>query len=707
LASSRSAQWLTPLLLVGLAATRWSPVAAPAMLIVLAYLPGRAVVSAWRVAAGWDVAGRTVLALAFSLAVVPVVLNPVWHWTHEAWPLLGAALPAVYVPLAWASWTQRRPATPHVETPMFESRPAKVAAAAIAAVVAFATIGTYWPSELFGYPAPSLIHDFIKHHAVLFSMQRSPLPLGNPFYALGADGPVYYYHFFYLIPATVRQVCSGVSIELAFGLQAALVALASTGIMYLIVKRFAGGDGPATLAALLITLVGELDVVPLVLQHKLVVTLDAWSDPVARIDNLLTQMVWTPQNVQGLLVGLVGVYALSLRGASRGWIIMGPLLIASLVGSSVWVALAFLPALVVYVLLDAALRYREDSDRVKHLIAAGLCAVLALVISAPLLAGYVEMSQRHGQSLTLDWPHATHALLGRFLPAGLLANLADLPWFLAVEFGPLLVFPLLAPREAWRRAWRDDGLRLLLIAALVALIGFVTVRSRFTYNDFGQKIIQAAQAAGVVLGACVLSSGRGAVWWRNPLGWRLRGGLAKSRRKWTRAVVIALLLAGLPVGLYQSPLAAVRRYATASGPLAVVSHNVGTMAAREAAADRFLRYELPADAVVQADCQSPQRLRLLQIARRQIGVMVLEQDTMVFMPHDPLEYQKTYEDVRATLANQRDASASRDVLKRAGVTHVFVGVVERETWAALSKFEDTRFFTRVFEKDGCAVYEVR
>jgi len=40
--------------------------------------------------------------------------------------------------------------------------------------------------------------------------------------------------------------------------------------------------------------------------------------------------------------------------------------------------------------------------------------------------------------------------------AGILANLLDLPWVLAIELGPLLLLPLLLPGRVCRRAWRDE-----------------------------------------------------------------------------------------------------------------------------------------------------------------------------------------------------------------------------------------------------------
>src|SRR5262249_21367594 len=133
---------------------------------------------------------------------------------------------------------------------------------AAATIVVFATVGAYWPTQGAHGLSPAIIHDFIKHHAVLLSLERRPLPLGNPFFADQATEPIYYYHFFYLIPATVRAAAPGLSIELAFGVQAALVALSLAGTATLLVKRVTGSAACATLAFLLTTVIGGLDIVP-------------------------------------------------------------------------------------------------------------------------------------------------------------------------------------------------------------------------------------------------------------------------------------------------------------------------------------------------------------------------------------------------------------------------------------------------------------
>ena len=172
------------------------------------------------------------------------------------------------------------------------------------------------------------------------------------------------------------------------------------------------------------------------------------------------------------------------------------------------------------------------------------------------------------------------------------------------------------------------------------------------------------------------------------------------------AFVAVLLLLGLPVGLYQSPLAAIRRHITKDSPLRVFAHPLASRAAEEAAAGRLLRHGLPADAVIQAHWGT-ERLELAQIARKQIGVTVLEQDTMVFFPTDAAAHRQALQAIEKTLAHPTSAARCHQTLRQHGITHVFVGTIEREHWQGFEKFTDQRYFECVLEDNETAVYALR
>ncbi len=718
---------LIPALLAAVAAFAPAPFAAAAMLVLLNVLPGRFVIELAGLAREWDRAGRWALSLVVSLSLMPLALNLCWCYTRAPVPLMVATTVLLTVLAAAAVAVQRRGTPASQPRAMFSSGGGRVWFAGLVVLLACATMLPYWPAEVRGHPAPAVIHDYIKHHAVLFSLERGPLPLHNPFYAAGPDDPVFYYHFFYLAPATLRAVVPAVSIDLAFGAQAAAVAIGVAALAWLFVRRLTGGEGPALLAALLSTAIGGLDVIGDLARGRLVITLDAWADPIVRLHNLLTQMVWTPQNMLGLLIILLGAYLLSVRGAWRGWFVLGPLLATSLVGSSVWVAFSGLLAVGLYVVIEAWARRNTPEAGLRYLGSALGIGLLSLSMSLPLLVGYAEMSRRHHKGLTLDWPRPDDALLGRLVEPGVLANLLDLPWRLLVEFGPLVVLPVLLPGRIWRRLWLDPGMRFLLLAAMLAIGGWVTVRSYFTYNDFGQKVMLVAFAAGALAAACVAEAEPLRVAWRNPLGLSfVPDGPLASRPRLRRSLIVGVLACGSAVGLYETPLNSMRRFAPTHGPLARLSHPWLMRAEAEGGALAYMRHALPADAVVQANW-GKDRVDLQQLIDRRIGVMVLEADTEVFMPIDPVRHQATIDLLEAVLhygvASVEDiprsgASATGQprraaaalcwhVLRDLNITHVFVGTVERRLWRNADVLKDPRWFRCVYRDDQTAVYALR
>ncbi len=675
--------------------------------LLLAILPGMHILRTMRIGQQWDLTGRFVLGTAVSLAVVPVVLNLLWHITNDGGVLLGvwAVLLGAAV-LLWAG--EPRLGSGLLRSAgcyccldgrrFFEHRATKWFALFVSLVVMLATIGSYWPTELPGFPVPSSIHDFIKHHAVLDSLSRQPLPLGNVFYADGAAGPTYYYHFFYLVPATLHA-WSGADNELCFGIASCLGALSLTGLVYMTVKRLKGGEAPATLAVALVTVVGALDVFPLAVdilvgRRGMVVTLDAWADNVYRIHSFLNQMMWTPQNVQGVLVTMVGVTLLSHYGLWRGWFIWGPMLGASLIGSSVWVALGVMPAVAVWSVLRLVELRHDRRAAVRLLFALMVVAELMLLCAAPSVYGYLETSARHGKSLTMLWTPRTWAFFGQLTGPGIPANILDLPITLTFELGGKVLFLFGVGAVIWRRAWHDLGLRLLWICSIVAIIGSVTIRSHFYYNDFGQKVMMLPMAFGAVLGACILDSDSGTRRWWNPLGWRLDSGHIQRHRRLVSWLVGLVIVAGLPMGFYEVPLTAARRYI-----------EVRHVPVDERAALCFMRHQLPPEAVVQADWRK-KRATLAQTIRRQIGVMADQDDILVFRPADWEAYQQAVADVERALQETESSAEAHSLLASHGITHVYVGAIERKLWKHLEKLDDRSRFQPLFEAGAHCIYEL-
>lgn len=675
-------------------------VAAPMLAILLGYFPGYILLRGLRLASIWTAGGRVVLSVALSLVVTPILLDVLWRVPLAS--QLRVIIAAIVIQ-AFSLWVLRRDsvnANVPEPLPMFESRSTRVITGCVALTVLAATIGPYWPRRIGDWIAPCAIHDFIKHHAVMSSIARSGLPLDGPFFAAGESGPVYYYHYFYLIPATIRSVASGVSIELAFALQSAAVALSLAGLVYCVVKRISRSDAKATLAMLLATVIGGLDVVMLVVMRLPVVTIDAWADHTVRIHNLLNQIMWSPQNVQGLLVGLTGAYVLRCKGWWRGWWWCGPLFCLALIGASVWVAIPLVVGLVAYVLTKIV---SQRGTRFRCLMQAAGVGALCILVCWPTIRGYMMMSQRLGQSLTTDWPHQSNAVLGRLVAPGLLANVLDLPWIVLVEFGALIVFPILVTRRWWNTILADPGLRLLAYSAAASVLGFVLVRSHFDYNDFGQKGMMVALLFGAVVGGFSVTGGRVSRW--NPTGWRLERDLSPRMRTTVRAIVGLCVVCGLAVAVFEAPLTAVRRYIDPDSRWARLAAEDADIAKTERDAYLWMDQNISPGDVLQADW-SRRRLPLAQLSGAKIGVTELERDTKVFCPPDPAEHDRVLKRLVIEIETGESSQSLHKLLDRMHISHVFIGQIERANWPRLNRFDDPDLYQPVYQDQAVTIYQI-
>jgi hypothetical protein len=662
--------------------------------LLLLYWPGRFLVRLSGAEIFTGSAGRCVLSAVLSLAVSPPALDLIWRLTHRAWVVLGLWWMILCGLALWAGRRKLPACRDRKARPLFEHRATRKFALLLGTWLACCLVFTYWPDHRAGFPVPANPHDYVKHHAVLYSLQSGGLPLGNPFCADAADQPYYYYHYFYLLPATARLwAAGGLGIAAAFSFFGAATALACVALVYMLTKRLTGGDAPAAFAALTASLVGGWDVIPLALQHKAVITLDAWADVPFRIHNLYTNFAWCPQHVHGLVVVLSAVLLLSAAPRARWWLVIGPILAASLAGTTVYLAFAVLGGLGLYAALDLLETKPPTTTRRRRLGAWLLVGLGGALLMAPQLSGYWEMSARYGDNLTTTWPRNSFALLGKLVSPGPLANLLDLPIMLLLEFGARFLACVLVGRAIYRRLWSDPGARLLMISSLVGLALFVVVRSGVHRFDYGFKIaLFPLKALSAVLCGCLLGTATAPARVWNPLGWRLRDDYRGRLRKAIGGLLVVAVLGGLPVGLYEAPLAAAHRFVRPPDSWSA-----------EKQAYRYVREQLPDEAVVQS-YTGASRARLVQLASRQWGVLdPADSDVGVWRPPRAALLGNALRDVNQAAQTASPSEAYR-LFQAHGITHVFVGLEERKHWAHLDKFDHARYFKPVFRDENTAVY---
>jgi hypothetical protein len=460
--------------------------------------------------------------------------------------------------------------------------------------------------------------------------------------------------------------------------------MAFIAMTFLLAREFfgAGGDRSAWLAAACVSVIGGWDIVPVVTRmaggRPMVITLDAWSLFPWRIHNLMTQFMWCPQHIAAALAVILAARWLRRAPWSVGWIWMAPLLAASVFGSSVHLAMTVFAAAAIYVLLQLG-SGRGDKPRMARLLAGVLgMAILGIILMGYQAWGYSQMSQRIPGGLTIQWPRFEYAFFGRLVAPGAAANFLDAPWILLIDFGLPLAACLLVTGAFWRSVWRDDGLRFLLLAGILGVVAVFSVRSNHSPFDYSFRIavmpaqVMAAVFAGALFRAAFVRP------------WIARGA----------GLMIAVgVVLGLPVGLYEAPMMAVRTFLLAPAGLG------------DKGAIRYLHERTPEAAVIQGD--PVQREGLPQLTDREIGVTDCENSHVrVFYPKDMAKMREIQAGVQEAFKTGSPLAA-HERLSRAGVEYVLAGTVERRLYGEMRQFDDDGRFECVYRDDQARVYHVR
>ena len=647
----------------------------PAGLVLLLFLPGVYVLHCCQPA---DAApGRNWLAIPTSLIVMGLALSWVWQWSNDKNVLLVTIIAVNGILLFAATLFTRERSRPQ---PMFDSSAQQWLLSALVLWFGVGVFLCYWLPSLRGVIHP--VGDYVKHHAICLSLDRSPLPLHNMFFAVQADIPCYYYEQFYLFPATLRILAERtISIPFAFGLIAGIVASTFIAMVYLIGRHVLGAAKGALLASACAGFVGGWDAIPTVIAalsgKGMTVVLDAWCPVAWRIHNLSNNFFWSPQHIAAALMFLLCCHLLQIGNGRRWWIVMAPLAATSIFGTAVYHAITTFCAAAIFVLLEwHRTPAATGTTRTRLLSSVALIGLAGIVLMAPRALHYMEMNARYEGGLTLQWDRFPLAFLGRTVQPGPLANWLDAPWVLLVDFGLGALACLLIARQAWSRLWQNDGTRLLLIAGIIGLVSMWVVRSNVNRFDYSFRL--ASTFTMVIAALCV--------------GFLLQPDMLRNwARPIRRPVLILGIVLGLPVGLYEAPLMAVRTLIRAH------PEQVDNQALR------FVREHTPPDAVVQ---RLPSAMaKSVQLTDRRAGAAELSNSHVnVFRPPDSRRSQKAYLGIREAFETA-SGQAAYETLRAWNVTHVLVGFAELKKYDSFPQFDDTRF-EKVYDDDKARVYRL-
>lgn len=440
---------------------------------------------------------RMGLSLLVAFASLPVLLD-----------LVGRLGPAPMAAFALACALAGLPALMRDVPPRGQLHSGLVAATLIWLIAAPLALAD-WP-DANGFVRSVLSVDHVKHAAATWSIAESGTPPWNPsFFEPGRTAA--YYYFFYTLTGAASFIGGYFGLAARhFAYAACLLApFALYALLETLVDRTRATealDAPASRRPLwtvaLIATTG-LDILPVLLLQNAIGYYppdpEWWNEQVA---SWVETFLWTPHHLAGLAAAYVGFIALTAEKA-RDW--RGPALaalaFASMSGQSVYVAIGATASAFVWLVYLASRRRWRD---VARLGAAGLGALALALPWLLTLAGQVGGGAPLALSLRVaPW----HWEVCGESAACVALGAASIPFFYLIEFGIFALGAYAFWRTAGRRGLATDMARLMLTAALVALLIGTFVRSTVLFNDLGWRIVLFAQVAAGVWTLAVARAG--------------------------------------------------------------------------------------------------------------------------------------------------------------------------------------------------------
>ena len=360
-----------------------------------------------------------------------------------------------------------------------------------------------------------IVGDWDGREAVIWSIDNFGLPLQNPFYYPGKPVRMYYPLFFYLMPAAVSTITSGIPIVASWLFGTVMIAVAlcwilaeytgslvrkpAVWIWTVCVAMFVGGFDWLVVSAKFITgcLRGNS---PQIVRH-----VDAWANASQmRVINIYASVIWIAPHVCALLMFLflILLMPVSIKRTARA--ILSGIVLAAIFGLSPYV---FIVAAVVLLLYWLRIFYRAVFKGKSWALLWGFWVML--FVCAVILVPYVWDLQKADLSaakskLAMQVPESDIAVFTRLFSDAPVWRLLDMPIYFFAELGPLLLLAVIGYKwvlkkralthRSWYLVWAVCGS--FVIASLFGSTG--------KYNDLGMKAALIVQAGLVVFATIAL-----------------------------------------------------------------------------------------------------------------------------------------------------------------------------------------------------------
>ena len=575
---------------------------------------------------------------------------------------------------------------------------------------------SYAPIKTIDGLPPVTMGDWDKHGALIWTLAETGVPPEDIFLDVSPPQPLAYYYFFHLLSAALHLL-TGQALDLrwVFLLPTAALAFSLPLLLFTLGYALYKRAKPALLATYFIVWVGGLDLFAIyfILRRESVplfrmtswtklLHVDAWAAPRGMHINLFyAYFIWVPHHLAALAMLLLAWLLWQRRRQWRMLRFWAPILFASMVGFSVYVTIAVLGGIAVWLAWETILVLkRKNYPDPKLWFWRGLILIAGMVIlSLPMLWLYWQArSPGRGVifaspslAVTSLWPELSHVsswlrpllyLLQFFFDLGIGLVLLGLGAFLTMRAYSSVNWRLKQAEIAsifrtslWR--WMmGTGLVSLLLVAFFESSGAGPDAKRYaTLNDFGMRVIMPAQVLAGFLAPVVV------IWARN------------FRRRWAvrglALLALLLIIPGIMATGWEMYNMAFAKY-----------HLHWLIPNPELQALAFVRSETPTDIHFQQSVDASSEKYLL--ARRH---PVLWGRTAPLLSADqPRAYRLLL--ILKEAFQTEDAKRSERLFTENGVDLIYVTERERTPAAHPQKYQDTALFHLIFDNGWVQIYQV-
>ncbi|MCW5822537.1 MAG: hypothetical protein KIT34_07015 [Cyanobacteria bacterium TGS_CYA1] len=252
------------------------------------------------------------------------------------------------------------------------------------ALVAFFTIIDFqWGENLY---MSVVCFDYEKHVSIVQSIMDAGVPPVNPMFFPGHPLGLYYYYFWFTLPALAAKCSFHQSSAYASTIAGTIwTGIAFIGLFKHIADLFFSGNAKMVQTSIVLLMVSGLDVLlvapinifaRLTNKPQVLDSVEWWS--LDQVSAFVEMLLWVPHHLTGCIAVFIGIFLFLSGVENKKWLhlIAASICFASAAGSSVYLFIVGTASLCVYMLL-LSISKKEISGLLKLVSTLGICLALA------------------------------------------------------------------------------------------------------------------------------------------------------------------------------------------------------------------------------------------------------------------------------------------------------------------------------------------